>query len=252
MVFVDGAQEREAVYSFMMGQALMVLASAGQRVIWSRIHQQMQGKGLSRENGESNSLATTIIPSVGLVSQAEVAQLADQVVVGESEALTKLSWQPRSGTSFSPLPQSTSSSLASSSQSSPTTLDPIAEPRVKPLSHKLPTIPTKTECVDAISSETLGLVLEGRHDDKYDRLCIIDCRFGNEYRAGHIRGARHVTTPDYLLRLFFPDLNDTISQQTFSSSSSSSSSSQFFQSTMNNDRAELSVYAPASFLNVIP
>jgi rhodanese-related sulfurtransferase len=64
----------------------------------------------------------------------------------------------------------------------------------------------KLPCISSnrISPSTLAAVLEGRYDQQYDRMCVVDCRFDYEFRGGHVRNAISVTEPDQLEAMFFP------------------------------------------------
>lgn len=66
----------------------------------------------------------------------------------------------------------------------------------------LPVCRSSDSCVHMISPETLCNVLEGRYNESFDNLFILDSRFGYEYEGGHIRGAQNVTAAD-LQSMFF-------------------------------------------------
>ena len=62
--------------------------------------------------------------------------------------------------------------------------------------------------IPRISAETLHGLLEGRYDDEFKNLYVVDCRYAYEFGYGHIRGAVHAGNPEEVRDLFFPDVEE--------------------------------------------
>ncbi|EAY16757.1 Rhodanese-like domain containing protein [Trichomonas vaginalis G3] len=56
--------------------------------------------------------------------------------------------------------------------------------------------------IPRISPLILSYALEGKYDDYFDNLYIIDCRFEYEFNGGHIRNAFNLSSPDQLKEKF--------------------------------------------------
>ncbi|KAF9975401.1 cell division cycle- protein [Actinomortierella ambigua] len=64
--------------------------------------------------------------------------------------------------------------------------------------------PSGSNCfTKRISGTTLVQVLEGHYKHQYEELMLIDCRFGYEYKGGHIRGAINIHNKKELERALF-------------------------------------------------
>lgn len=59
---------------------------------------------------------------------------------------------------------------------------------------KLKTFTVKEDPFRRIERETLCEIMDGKHNDLYDKYMIIDCRFEYEYQGGHIDGAININT----------------------------------------------------------
>ena len=73
--------------------------------------------------------------------------------------------------------------------------------------YTLPTIVGKHQDLKSISVDTMTDAMDGKYNDKIDRLTIIDCRYPYEYEGGHIKDALNLYTRDLiqpLLQAFVP------------------------------------------------
>jgi M-phase inducer tyrosine phosphatase len=68
--------------------------------------------------------------------------------------------------------------------------------------HLVPILPLCGQ-IPRISPSTLSDILSGAYDDHFDHVSIIDCRYGYEYRGGHICNAINASTSDVLIDRFF-------------------------------------------------
>lgn len=71
--------------------------------------------------------------------------------------------------------------------------------------HKLPLISSKLEGVHCVSVDTVSELFNDIRLDElgYDRVVVIDCRFGYEYAGGHLPNAINITDPNELEAEFF-------------------------------------------------
>ncbi|KAJ5102664.1 hypothetical protein N7532_003193 [Penicillium argentinense] len=78
-------------------------------------------------------------------------------------------------------------------------LQPIADMETSPslqLPHFVPE--DKADSLPRINQNTLLEVLDGKYNDKFDNIMIVDCRFEYEYDGGHINGAINYNDKDAL------------------------------------------------------
>lgn len=55
---------------------------------------------------------------------------------------------------------------------------------------------------NVISTETASALFQGLYGT-HEKIVIVDCRYPDEYEAGHIQGAININTPDELKNFFF-------------------------------------------------
>lgn len=79
-----------------------------------------------------------------------------------------------------------------------------AEPQLH-LPHFLPD--DQADNLPRIKNKTLVDVLDGKYNDRYDNILIIDCRFEYEYDGGHVEGALNYTDKDSLAARLFGEAN---------------------------------------------
>jgi M-phase inducer tyrosine phosphatase len=70
--------------------------------------------------------------------------------------------------------------------------------------HFLPILPL-SGTVPRITGDTLCDILNGKYDDHFDQLFIVDGRYEYEHKGGCIRGAQHISSSEMLVRSFFKD-----------------------------------------------
>lgn len=56
-----------------------------------------------------------------------------------------------------------------------------------------------------IESTVLVDVINGKYNDRYDNILVIDCRFEYEYEGGHINGACNYNDKEYLAEKLFSE-----------------------------------------------
>lgn len=59
------------------------------------------------------------------------------------------------------------------------------------------------DCLPRLEKDVLVDLLNGKYNDRYDNLLIIDCRFEYEYDGGHINGAVNYNDKDALATNLF-------------------------------------------------
>ena len=78
----------------------------------------------------------------------------------------------------------------------------------------LPTIKT-AGIIPHIHPETLTDIVSGKYNSLYDRVVILDCRFGYEYEGGHIKDAIHIDGPETLKKMYFTGCSEEKSKTVF-------------------------------------
>lgn len=67
----------------------------------------------------------------------------------------------------------------------------------------LPCFTNKDDPLRRIRKEILCHVLDGRYQEHYDEIFIVDCRFEYEYEGGHVVGAININCTEALDKVFF-------------------------------------------------
>lgn len=69
------------------------------------------------------------------------------------------------------------------------------------LPHSIPE--DQSDSLPRISQGTLVEVMDGKYNDRFDNVMVIDCRFEYEYEGGHINGAVNYNDKEYLAAQLF-------------------------------------------------